>query len=86
MLYRDLSACDTFDIMAQLAEITLPTLIVCGEADRLTPPKYSMYLQQHLSRSTLRILPDAGHYVMYEQPEATNQAIAEWLQTIEGEM
>ncbi|GHO45437.1 alpha/beta fold hydrolase [Ktedonospora formicarum] len=86
MLYRDLSACNTFDIMAQLPEITLPTLIICGEEDRLTPPKYSTYLQQHLSRSTLRILPDAGHYVMYEQPEATNQAIAEWLQTIEDEM
>lgn len=79
LLYRDLSACNVFDVMTRLSEIHLPTLVICGEDDRLTPPKYSEYLHQHIAGSTLRILPNAGHYVMREQPQAFNQAVEQWL-------
>jgi pimeloyl-ACP methyl ester carboxylesterase len=79
MLYRDLSACNVFDCMARLSEIHLPTLIICGTDDRLTPPKYSQYMHDHIAGSTLRILPHAGHYVMREQPDAVNTAIDEFL-------
>jgi pimeloyl-ACP methyl ester carboxylesterase len=80
MLYRDLSACNIFDVMPRLSEIHLPTLIICGDEDRLTPVKYSQYLHSHIAGSTLCILPDAGHYVFREQPEAVNGAIEEWMQ------
>lgn len=79
MLYRDLSACNIFDCMTRLAEIHLPTLIICGTEDRLTPVKYSQYLHDHIAGSTLRLIPDAGHYVMREQPQQVNQAIEDWL-------
>jgi pimeloyl-ACP methyl ester carboxylesterase len=49
MLYRDLSACNIFDVMPLLSEIHLPTLIICGTEDRLTPVKYSEYLYSHCS-------------------------------------
>lgn len=80
MLYRDLMACNSFDCMNRLHQITLPTLIICGADDRATPVKYSQYLHDHLAGSTLHIIPDAGHYVLREQPEAVNQAIREWLE------
>ncbi len=79
ILYRDLAACHVFDCMAQMHEISLPTLIICGADDRLTPVKYSQFLHDHITGSTLRIIPNAGHYVMREQPEAVNSAIGEWL-------
>jgi pimeloyl-ACP methyl ester carboxylesterase len=79
ILHRDLSACNVFDCMARLAEIHLPTLIICGTEDRLTPIKYSQYLHEHISGSSLCLIPDAGHYVMREQPQQVNQAIEEWL-------
>ena len=79
VLYRDLIACNVFDCMTRLHEITLPTLIICGAEDTLTPVKYSQYLHDHITGSTLRILPHAGHYVMREQPEAVQLAIQEWL-------
>jgi pimeloyl-ACP methyl ester carboxylesterase len=82
MLHRDLAACDKFDCMAHLSEIHLPALIICGAEDRLTPVKYSRYLHDHLPGSTLHIIPNAGHYVMREQPAAVNQAIREWLRTV----
>ncbi len=80
ILYRDLAACDVFDIMKRLYEVSIPTLVLCGVEDQLTPVKYSIYLHQHISDSTLRVIPDAGHYVMREQPEAVNSAIDEWMQ------
>jgi len=79
MLYRDLAACNVFECMARLSEISLPTLIICGTEDRLTPVKYSQYLHDHIPGSSLRLIPDAGHYVMREQPQQVNQAIEDWL-------
>lgn len=79
MLYRDLSACNVFDCMARLSEIRMPTLIICGIDDRLTPPKYSQFMHEHIAGSTLRIIPHAGHYVMREQPAEVNDAIDEFL-------
>ncbi|HZU69359.1 MAG TPA: alpha/beta hydrolase [Ktedonobacteraceae bacterium] len=79
MLYRDLTACNIFDVMARLDEIHLPTLIICGTEDRLTPVKYSDYLHNHIAGSTLITIPQAGHYVFREQPEAVNKAIEEWM-------
>jgi pimeloyl-ACP methyl ester carboxylesterase len=81
VFYRDLAACNVFDVMAELPRITLPALIICGEEDGLTPPKYAEYLRAHLPHATLRIIPDAGHHVMRDQPEALNRAISEWLES-----
>ena len=84
ILYRDLLACDRFDVISRLHEISLPTLILCGSEDRLTPPKYSTFLRERLTGveggARLHIFPEAGHYVMWEQPEMVNQAIKEWRQ------
>lgn len=80
VFYRDLLACDTFDVMDRLAELqNLPTLILCGAEERSAPVKYSVYLHEHIAGSTLHIIPDAGHYVQREQPLEVNRAIAAWL-------
>ncbi len=79
ILYRDLKACDIFDVMSRLQEISLPTLILCGREDRLTPPKYSQFLSEKLPGAKLCVIPDAGHYVMREQGEMVNRAIEEWM-------
>lgn len=78
ILYRDLMACHNFDVIGRLQEIAVPTLIVCGEEDRLTPVKYSEYLHQNITSSTLEIIGPAGHYVMREQPEMFNRVIERW--------
>jgi pimeloyl-ACP methyl ester carboxylesterase len=77
--YRDWAACNSFDIMTRLNEIHLPTLIICGANDPLTPMKYSQYMHDRIAGSTLRIIPNAAHDVMREQPELVNAAIEEWL-------
>jgi pimeloyl-ACP methyl ester carboxylesterase len=81
MLYRDLMACNSFDVMNRLEELqTLPTLIICGAEERNAPVKYSQYLHTHIAGSTLEIIPGAGHYVQREKPAEVNLAIARWLE------
>lgn len=81
ILYRDLAACNRFDVMDRLEELqALPTLIICGAQERNAPVKYSQYLQTHIAGSVLEIIPGAGHYVQREKPAQVNQAIARWLE------
>jgi pimeloyl-ACP methyl ester carboxylesterase len=83
-LYCDLYACDTFDVMAELGEVRQPALVIVGAEDRLTPPKYAAYLAEHLPHATLVTLPDAGHYVLDEAPEAVAASLREWLGDTRG--
>ena len=80
-LHGDFLACDKFDMMDSMGEIRCPTLLICGEEDRLTPPKYSQFLQEHIADAVLTIIPGAGHLVMLEQPEQVSVAIEEFLKT-----
>lgn len=77
--YNDFLACDRFDVMGRLGEIRTPTLILCGEEDLLTPVKYARYLEANIPGARLVTIPAAGHMLMWEQPEAVNRALAEFL-------
>ena len=65
-------ACKAFDISAPLeqAHWTIPTLIVCGEEDQMTPPTYSEFLAEHMAGAQLGLIENAGHMAPVEQPEA----------------
>ena len=81
VLYGDFLACDRFDLMNEVEKIDLPTLVLCGNEDELTPVKYSQFLQQRIKGSKLEILPNAGHMVMIESPEAFNEKVGEFIAT-----
>ena len=75
IIHGDFSACDGVDMMKEIGSITLPTLIITGENDMLTPPRYAEYLAAQISGARLSVVPGAGHMVMIEKPEETNRAI-----------
>jgi len=75
VVHGDFLACDAFDRRSRLREITCPAVIICGEADQLTPVKFSVFLQENLTGARLTLLPGAGHMVMLEQPDAVNTAL-----------
>jgi pimeloyl-ACP methyl ester carboxylesterase len=75
----DFSACDQFDVRERLAEIQAPTLVVCGAADQLTPPKFSELLTAKIPGAQLVLVERAGHHVMIEKPETVNRALEEFL-------
>jgi pimeloyl-ACP methyl ester carboxylesterase len=80
--YNDFQACDHFDIRDRLSEVKLPTLVLCGDEDQLTPVKYSRYLHETITGSRLVLIPRAGHMVMIEQPELFNRALASFLDSL----
>ncbi|MBF0496209.1 MAG: alpha/beta hydrolase [Deltaproteobacteria bacterium] len=66
VMWGDFTACDNFDMASDLVSIQVPCLILCGQNDVLTPPKYSEYLHQNITGSRLAIIPQAGHLLMVE--------------------
>jgi pimeloyl-ACP methyl ester carboxylesterase len=79
VLHGDYAACDAFDVMERLGEVRCPTLVICGTADRLTPPKYAIYLRDHIPGAELVLVDAAGHMVMLEKPEIVARAISKFI-------
>ncbi|PWI47288.1 hypothetical protein CEE45_12395 [Candidatus Heimdallarchaeota archaeon B3_Heim] len=75
ILYDDLEACRHFDVREDLKKIKIPTVIICGDQDQMTPPKFSQYLNENISKSQLFLIPDAGHFVFQEAPTQVNTVI-----------
>ncbi len=82
VLYGDLVACDRFDAMEDLGSIKLPTLVVCGEDDRMTPLRYAQYLSSAIAGARLDIIPAAGHMVMLEQAQRVAESLLSYLQDL----
>jgi pimeloyl-ACP methyl ester carboxylesterase len=82
VIYGDFEACDKFSVMSRLKEIKLPTLIICGLDDQVTPVKYSEYLKNNIPNSRLEIIADAGHMVMLERPKEFNQRLEKFIKEL----
>ena len=67
------------DYKSTLKNIKIPSLIICGEYDRLCPIKVHMEMESLIENSTLEIIPDAAHLPTLEQPAYLNKILCEWL-------
>jgi pimeloyl-ACP methyl ester carboxylesterase len=76
LLTDDLHACRVFDVRKELVDIKIPALIICGEEDQMTPPKFAEYLHNEIQVSHLFIIPNAGHYVFQEAASEVNNIIS----------
>ncbi len=79
VVHGDFAACNRFDVRDRIAQITLPTLILCGEKDQLTPPSLSQKLNKAILKSRIYIIPAAGHMVMIEDPKTFNQRVLDFI-------
>ena len=70
VLFNDLSACNAYqNALAAAARITVPTTLVLGERDMMTPAKAGKALAAALPNSRTVVLPGAGHMMMVERPD-----------------
>jgi 3-oxoadipate enol-lactonase len=67
------------DATSLLATIDVPTLIIVGEEDVLTPPKESRAMHAAIPGSRLEIIPGAGNVSNVERPAAFNQVLTEFI-------
>lgn len=83
LIHGDLSACNEFDVMERVGRISLPTWILVGEDDRLTPVKYSKFLHDAIPGSKLLVMPAVGHLAMLEKPGEFNKLLGKFLSELQ---
>ena len=70
VLFADLSACNAYqNALAAASKITIPTTLVLGERDMMTPSRGGKALAAALPNSRIVVLPGAGHMMMAERPD-----------------
>lgn len=68
------------DRTALLSTVSVPSLVIGGEEDRVTPPAQMRALAQAIRGARTVIVPGSGHLPPLERPDATNEALIELLE------
>ena len=79
-LIRMARAAKRSNLQAHLGAITVPTLILWGREDRITPLAVAEHFHATMPGSTLVVLRHCGHAPMIEQPEAFGAITRAWLE------
>jgi pimeloyl-ACP methyl ester carboxylesterase len=70
VLFRDLSACNSYaNALAAAASVKVPTTIILGERDMMTPAKAGKALAAAIPQARTIVVPGAGHMIMAERPD-----------------
>lgn len=79
---NDFLCCDNFNVLDKVHTVKVPTLIICGSEDTMTPVKYSRYLADQINRAKFVVIDGGTHVVFMEKPDEVNKAVTEFLHTI----
>jgi len=67
------------DYQSTLRQCHVPTLVICGEYDTLTPVKRHEFMASLMPQSELALIQEAGHFPTLESPDAVIAALQAWL-------
>ena len=70
------------DSTRDLATIDVPTAVVVGEADAITPLAMARAMSDAIPQATLSVVPDAGHLANLDAPDAFEHALRAWLRRL----
>jgi 3-oxoadipate enol-lactonase len=70
------------DCTEMLSKIDVPTLLICGQDDQITPAAEMRGMAQAIRGAQFVEIPDAGHMAPLENPDAVNAAINQFLQKV----
>ncbi len=70
------------DSVGDLKTINVPTLIVMGEEDVLSTVADGELMRQSIAGSQLKVVPKAGHYAPWEQPELVGKILRQFLDDV----
>jgi proline iminopeptidase len=77
-LYQELWLVETYDLLARLRQLSIPTLVLHGDHDFM-PVELARHIADAIPDARLVVLPDCGHFSFLEQPEAVHAAVADLL-------
>jgi pimeloyl-ACP methyl ester carboxylesterase len=64
---------------ALLETVTVPTLLLTGDADMYAPPPIMRMFAAHVKGSKTAVIPEAGHSGYWEQPEIFNRTVLDFI-------
>jgi pimeloyl-ACP methyl ester carboxylesterase len=67
------------DSVSTLKTINVPTLIVVGDEDTLSTPSDGELMRQNILGAQMKVIPHAGHYAVWEQPEDVGKVMRQFL-------
>ncbi len=70
---------DRPDSIPTLNTINVPTLVLAGEEDAAIPAAEAEIMREKIAGATLRVIPKAGHYAAFEQPQAVGLLLRQFL-------
>jgi pimeloyl-ACP methyl ester carboxylesterase len=73
---------DRSDSTALLPTIAVPTLVIVGAEDQISPPPVAQAMAQAIPGARYAVIPGAGHLAPLEQPLATSRVLADFLDTV----
>lgn len=82
VLINDLNASEIFDISNKAGLINVPTIVMVGDNDQMTPLRYSIHLNGLIQNSALRIIPEKGHMLPIEAPDDVADGIIELAENV----
>ena len=81
VMLRDFRASDAFDAAPLAPRVACPTLVLSGEADRMTPTRYSLELAKAIPGAVFRTLPGVGHLPQNEDPRGVTRILVEFFRS-----
>lgn len=72
---------ERIDMTSQLAQVEVPTLVLCGAEDAISPPEEMQQFATAMPNAKFVEIANAGHLAPLEQPSATNEAIRSFLES-----
>ncbi|HSA60155.1 MAG TPA: alpha/beta fold hydrolase, partial [bacterium] len=70
------------DTTESLKRINIPTLVLVGEKDQITPPSAALSLKEKIPNAQMHVIPTAGHLSNLENPAEFNQRLAAFCREI----
>ena len=67
------------DSHADLERVRVPTLVLCGREDPVTPVRDHEAIAARIPHARLKIIEDCGHLSTIERPDAVNRVLLAWL-------
>ncbi len=79
VVHGDFVACNAFNVGDQLSEISVPTLVIAGSDDKMTPNKVGQSLARKIPNADFVTVPKSGHMMALEYPLEVTEIIESFL-------
>jgi pimeloyl-ACP methyl ester carboxylesterase len=72
------------DSVETLKTINVPTLVIVGNEDVVTPAADAEFMRNAISGAHMKVIPRAGHLAVWEQPEEAGRLLRQFLDALHG--